>query len=63
MFEKIMNNFEYIFAGALIVFCAMLGYNLGSDSNKKEICEHIGGQYVKVFTGYKCIMATEITLK
>lgn len=63
MFDKILNNLEYVFGGAMIVACALVGYSLGSDSNKREVCEHVGGQYVKAFNGYKCIMATEITLK
>lgn len=67
MIDKITNwtvdNFSYIFGATLIVLVALVGYNLGSESNKNKICKQLGGVYVQTWSdGYRCIMNTEIDL-
>lgn len=62
MFEKIMDNLEYVFGAVLIVLIAVLGYNLGSSSRKNEICQKIGGVYVHTYEGNRCLYVKEIDL-
>jgi hypothetical protein len=62
MFDKILDNFEYICGAILIVLIAVLGYNLGSSSRKNEICQKIGGVYVSTYEGNRCLYVKEIEL-
>jgi hypothetical protein len=63
MWDKIYQNREYVFGAVLVVIFALLGYGLGSQSQTNKLCDQVGGVYVQTWNGYKCIMATEITLK
>lgn len=64
MFDKLLNNVEYIFGGLAVLLVAVLCYGLGSQAKTNKICDQLGGVYVQTWSdGYKCIMATEITLK
>jgi hypothetical protein len=64
MFDKLLNSADYIFGGILVLLVAVLCYGLGSQAKANKICDQVGGMYVQTWSdGYKCIMATEITLK
>lgn len=64
MFDKLLNFRDYIIGGIFVVLVALLGYGLGSESKKNQICKQVGGIYVQTWSdGYTCIMNTEITLK
>jgi hypothetical protein len=62
MLDKIYNNVEWIFGVLAVLLLAVLCYGLGSQSKTNKFCDQIGGVYVQTWNGYKCIMATEITL-
>ena len=64
MFDKLLSSVEYIMGGVFVLLLAVLCYGLGSQAKTNKICEQVGGMYVQTWSdGYKCIMATEITLK
>ena len=64
MFDKLLDSVEYIMGGLFVLLLAVLCYGLGSQAKTNKICEQVGGMYVQTWSdGYKCIMATEITLK
>jgi hypothetical protein len=62
MLDKIYNNVEWVFGVIAVLLLAVLCYGLGSQSKTNKFCDQIGGIYVQTWNGYKCIMATEITL-
>jgi hypothetical protein len=62
MFEKILDNSEWIFGALAVLLLAVICYGLGSEAKEAKVCKQIGGVYVKVYSGYKCIHATEIDL-
>ena len=62
MLDKIYNNLEWVFGVSGILLLALICYGLGSQSKTNKFCDQIGGVYVQTWNGYKCIMATEITL-
>lgn len=64
MFDKLLDSVEYIMGGVFVLLLAVLCYGLGSQAKTNKICDQLGGVYVQTWNdGYKCIMATEITLK
>lgn len=64
MFDKLLNSADYILGGFFVLLLAVLCYGLGSQAKTNKICEQVGGVYVRTWSdGYKCIMATEVTLK
>ena len=64
MLDKIYDNLEYVFGVLAILLVAVICYGLGSQAKTNKICDQVGGVYVQTWSdGYKCIMATEITLK
>ena len=64
MFDKLLDSAEYIMGGIAVLLLAVICYGLGSQAKTNKICDQVGGVYVQTWSdGYKCIMATEITLK
>jgi hypothetical protein len=62
MFDKILDNSEYVFGALGILLVAVICYGFGSQAKEAKVCHQIGGVYVKAYSGYKCIHATEIDL-
>jgi len=62
MLDKIYNNLDYLFGVLAVLLLAVICYGLGSEAKEAKVCKQIGGVYVKVYSGYKCLHATEIDL-
>ena len=62
MFDKILDNSDYVFGVLAVLLLAVICYGLGSEAKEAKICKQIGGVYVKVYSGYKCLHITEIDL-
>jgi hypothetical protein len=62
MFDKLLNYTEYAFGVLAVLLLAVICYGLGSEAKEAKVCKQIGGVYVKVYSGYKCLHATEIDL-
>jgi hypothetical protein len=62
MFDKILDNSDYVFGVLAVLLLAVICYGLGSEAKEAKVCKQIGGVYVKAYSGYKCLHATEIEL-
>jgi hypothetical protein len=62
MFDKLLDNVEYMMGGLAVILLALICYGLGSQAKEAKVCQQIGGVYVQTYSGYKCLHVTEIDL-